>query len=52
MCKKRMIMAVMMAVCFMTACAQKPDSEERGGVRVAVGDNDYQRSRRSEAGTG
>lgn len=41
-----------MAVCFMTACAQKPDSEERGGVRVAVGDNDYQRSRRSEAGTG
>ncbi len=31
MYKKRMIMAVMMimAVCFMTACAQKSDSEER-----------------------
>ncbi len=27
----------MMAVCFMTTCAQKPDGEERGGVRVAVG---------------
>lgn len=52
MYKKRMIMAVMMAVCFMTACAQKPDSEERGGVRVAVGDNEYQESRKSEAGTG
>ncbi len=54
MYKKRMIMAVMiiMAVCFMTACAQKPDSEERGGVRVAVGDSGYQESRTEEGGTG
>lgn len=52
MYKKRMIMAVMMAVCFMTACAQKPDSEERGGVRVAVGDNEYQESQTEEDGAG
>ncbi len=54
MYKKRMIMAVMiiMAVCFMTACAQKPDSEERGGIRVAVGDSGYQESRTEEGGTG
>lgn len=38
MYKKLMIIAVMMAVCLMTACAQKPDSEERGGIRVASGD--------------
>ncbi len=46
MYKKRMIMAVtiIMAVCFMTACAQKPNSEERGGIRVAVGDSGYQES--------
>lgn len=53
MYKKRMIKAVMIimaAVCFMTACAQKPDSEERGGIRVAVGGNEYQESRTGEGG--
>ena len=44
MYKKRMIMVVMIAVCFMTACAQKPDSEERGDIRGAVGDNEYKES--------
>lgn len=32
MYKKCMIMAVIMAVCFMTACVQKQDSEEQGGI--------------------
>ena len=46
--KKFIITAVMTAVCFMTACAQKPASEERGGIRVAVGDSGYQESRTEE----
>lgn len=53
MYKKRVIKAVMIimaAVCFMTACAQKPDSEERGGIRVAVGGNEYQESQTGESG--
>ena len=53
MYKKRVIKAVMIimaAVCFMTACAQKPDSEERGGIRVAVGGNEYQESQTGEGG--
>lgn len=52
MYKKRMIMAVMIAMCLMTACAQKPDSEERGGIRVAVGDNEYQENQTEEDGAG
>lgn len=39
--KKQMTMAVILMVCFMTACAQTPNSEERSGVRVAVGENSY-----------
>lgn len=52
MYKKRMIMAGMMVACFMTACAKKPDSEERGGVRVAVGGGAYRGSRTDEDGAG
>lgn len=52
MYKKRMIVASMMVACFMTACAKKPDSEERGGVRVAVGGGVYQESRTDEDGAG
>ena len=44
MYKKHMIIAVMMVVCLMTACVQKSDSEERGDIRGAVGDNEYQES--------
>ena len=52
MYKKCMIMAVIMAVCFMTACAQKQDSEEQGGTRDAVGENEYQESMTVEDGAG
>ena len=52
MYKNRMIMTVMIIVSFMTACAQKPNSEERGGIRVDVGDNEYQESQRMEEGAG
>lgn len=52
MYKKRMIMAVIMTVCFMTACTQRPESEERGDIRGAVRNNEYQESRRSEDGAG
>lgn len=38
---KKYMAAVILMACFLTACAQKPDSEERGGIRVAVGDNSY-----------
>ena len=37
MYKKRMIITVMMAVCFIAACAHKPDSEEQVDIRDAVG---------------
>ena len=36
MYKRRIIMAVMMAVCFMTACVQKPDSKRRIDIRSVV----------------
>lgn len=52
MYKKCMIMAAIMAVCFMTACAQKQDSEEQGGTRDAVGENEYQESMTAEDGAG
>lgn len=52
MYKKCMIMAVIMTVCLMTACTQRPESEERGDTWGAVGDNVYQESRRSEDGAG
>ena len=52
MYKKCMIMAVIMAVCFMTACVQKQDSEEQGGIRDAVGENEYQESMTVEGGAG
>ena len=51
MYKKRMIIAVVMAVCFMTACTRKTDSEG-GVVRAAVEDNGYQESRTNENETG
>lgn len=35
----RRICIFMIAVCMMTACAQKPDSEEREGIRAAVGES-------------
>lgn len=42
MYKKRMIITVMMAVCFIAACAHKPDSEEQVDIRDAVGDSGHQ----------
>ncbi len=48
MYKKRMIIAVVMAVCFMTACTRKTDSEEWRGITDAAGENECQESRRSE----
>ncbi len=47
MYKKRMIIAVVMAVCFMTACTRKTDSEG-GVVGAAAEDNGYQESRANE----
>ncbi len=37
MYKKRVIAIVILIVCLMTGCAQKPNSEERNGVSVATG---------------
>ena len=47
MYKKRLIIAVVMAVCFMTACTRKTDSEG-GVVGGAAEDNGYQESRTNE----
>ena len=44
MYKKRMIITVMTAVCFIAACAHKPDSEEQVDIRDAVGDSGHQES--------
>lgn len=52
MYKKRMIITVMMAVCFITACAHKPDSEEQVDIRDAVGDSGHQESWMEEDGAG
>lgn len=42
MYKSRMIIAVIMIICLMTACVQKPSSEERGGINVATESSEYQ----------
>ena len=52
MYKKRMIITVMMAVCFIAACAHKPDSEEQVDIRDAVGDSGHQESWMEEDGAG
>ena len=52
MYKKRMIITVMTAVCFIAACAHKPDSEEQVDIRDAVGDSGHQESWMEEDGAG
>lgn len=52
MYKKYMILVIFMAVGFMTACAKKPDSEERGGIRVAVGNGGQQEDGTGKEGVG
>jgi hypothetical protein len=47
-----MIITVMTAVCFIAACAHKPDSEEQVDIRDAVGDSGHQESWMEEDGAG
>ena len=44
--RKGIILAGVFVVYLMTACAERPDSEERGGIRVAVGESADRESRR------
>ena len=39
--KKRIAITLLMIICFLTACAQTPNSEERNGVMVAAGGDSY-----------
>ncbi len=50
--RKGIILAGVFVVYLMTACAESPDSEERGGIRVAVGESADRESRREEDAVG
>ena len=52
--KKLITITMLMIMCLLTACAKAPDSEERNGVRVAVGGspyNDYQEKEAERSGS-
>jgi len=38
--RKRMVMVVIIISCFLVSCAQKPNVEERNGIRVATADHE------------